>query len=267
MSHLLEQLATRSSSTTSPISFERVGGGHWKEWDRFLTLDGKPAYQIGNVCNTCAFFFKRLEGAVRSVKLESLEAALTSGISTLDQATADDLVRILPAGDYQAWFMSCRPSVVRPGASNDYFCHEQVDLFGVDPFWDLPHDPRTEYYRLETAAVAPGRMLFEFLVPMYPGRWLKDEVMRKYRSAFATGSKPTALAISILDVKGPADVEGSDREHLCLTHYLLDGHHKARAAADGGHALGLVSFLAIDQGLSTHEDRTAVLAALGETAS
>lgn len=36
------------------LGFTRTGGGYWAEWDRFLTFDGKPAYHIGNICNSIA---------------------------------------------------------------------------------------------------------------------------------------------------------------------------------------------------------------------
>lgn len=267
MSALLEHLECRSTSTQSAISFERTGGGNWKEWDRFLVLDGKPAYHIGNICDTCSFFFKRLEGAVRSLNPESRAAALTAGVSTLRNGLGSDLAQLLPEGDYHACLARCRPELAKPGGANDYFSREQIDLHGLDPFWDLPHDPRTEYYRLDTAEIEPGRRMFEFLVPMFPGSWLKPEVVDRYAAAFASGAVPTALAISILDVKGPADGGGADVEHACLTHYLLDGHHKFRAAARGGWDVGLISFLAVGHGVSNERDRAAVLAALSSKAA
>jgi hypothetical protein len=266
MSRLLQHVEVRSSSTTSPIGFTRVGGGAWKDWDRFLTLDGKPAYQIGNICNTCSFFFQRMTGANRSVEFDSVVTALTGGLTNLSPTVASQLAQTLPEGEYIACFLHCSPVPARPGSANDYFSHEQTDLFGRDPFWDLPRDPRTEYYRLETAPIASGRTLFEFLVPMFPARWLKTSVVNEYVTALSGGAQPTAIAVSILDAKGPADPDGEELEHLCLAHYLLDGHHKVLAAAQTGRIVSLVSFLAVNQGISQEEDRRLVLAALGASA-
>jgi hypothetical protein len=49
------KLSVRQSK--SPLGFSTEGGGAWKEWDRFITFEGKKAYHIGNVCGTCPFFF------------------------------------------------------------------------------------------------------------------------------------------------------------------------------------------------------------------
>jgi hypothetical protein len=262
MSHLLARLPIRSASMASPIGFTRVGGGSWKEWDRFLTVDGKPAYHIGNICNTCSFLFERLEGAVRRVAVEAVVAALNDGVRQLTPQMAEQLVQLLPEGDYVACLLRCEPVRTRPGGPDDYFSHEQPALFGVDAFWDLPHDPRTEYYRLGTRTLAPGRQLFEFLVPMFPARWLDPRVVENYVAALTTGNVPTAVAISILDVKGPAKLMGDEQAHLCLTHYLLDGHHKVLAAAQSQRSVGLISLLALKQGVSEEDDQSAVLKAL-----
>jgi hypothetical protein len=218
VSRLITHLPIRSKTSSSPIGFARTGGGSWKEWDRFRTLDGKPAYHIGNICNTCAFFFERLEGANRSVELEGAVAALTEGLSDLTSDFAETLAQLLPEGEYTACLLASDPTRIRPGGDDDYFGHEQTDLFGVDTFWDLPHDPRTEYYRLATQTVSPTRQLFEFLVPMFPARWLNDETVTNYVMALTHGKMPTAVAISILDVKGPAEPGGVVEQHLCLTH-------------------------------------------------
>jgi len=251
---------------SSPIGFSRVGGGGWKEWDRFLTLDGKPAYHIGNICNTCAFFFERLEGAVRSVQFDAVVSVLTDGVDELTPDLAEQLARLLPEGEYTACLLSCHPARTRPGGIDDYFSHEQTDLFGVDTFWDLPHDPRTEYYRLGTKMITPARRLFEFLVPMFPGRWLNPETVAAYGAALAVGKTPTAVAISILDVKGPAETDGIVEQHLCLTHYILDGHHKVLAAAQAQRSVGLLSMLTKGHGVCDDDDQRAVLAALGAQA-
>jgi hypothetical protein len=41
--------------------------------------------------------------------------------------------------------------------------------------------------------------------------------------------------------------------HWCLSHYLLDGHHKALAASELGLPISMLSFLAIEKGISTRE--------------
>ena len=74
----------------------------------------------------------------------------------------------------------------------------------------------------------------------------------------------TAVAISILDVKGPTTWVGEQDpdpvEHWCFTHYLLDGHHKLHAAHEAGRSLRLLSFIALAQGVA---ERPQVDEALG----
>jgi len=67
MLRILEQKLLHSSNTESRLKFETEGGGSWPIWDRFISLDGKHAYNIGNICQTCAFLFRRMGGANRSV--------------------------------------------------------------------------------------------------------------------------------------------------------------------------------------------------------
>jgi hypothetical protein len=79
---------------------------------------------------------------------------------------------VLPKGQYRPMLLGLTPELVQPGAAADYFTHEQVDLWGIDSSWNLPHDPRTEHYRVGAVPLGNGRQLFEFVVPMMPSNWL-----------------------------------------------------------------------------------------------
>lgn len=148
------------------------------------------------------------------------------------------------------------PQLVQPGDPADYFSGEQVELWGIDPAVGKPHDPRTEYYRASSLPLKERRQFFEFLVPLMPSARLDEETIAAYDERLRLGDRPTALAVSVLDVKQPADWEGDPAvtEHWCLAHYLLDGHHKAMAAARGHHPLRLLSFFAPAEGVCTKED-------------
>jgi hypothetical protein len=54
-----------------------------------------------------------------------------------------------------------------------------------------------------------GRGLFEFLVPMFPHNWLDPKRLSEY-DAYVNNEMPTAVSISILDVRSPADWEGDE---------------------------------------------------------
>ena len=57
-------------------------------------------------------------------------------------------------------------------------------------------------------------------------------------------------------MKQPANWEGDPAvtSHWCLAHYLIDGHHKVFAASETGMPCTLLSFLAVDQGVSSPEE-------------
>jgi hypothetical protein len=160
---------------------------------------------------------------------------------------------VLPAGVYKALLLSCVPRFISPSKKGDYFFEEQIQLWGVDGFWGVPHYTKSEYYRTETANIADRGALFEFIVPMFPKRYLHEKTIESYETILDQQHAPTALAVSILDVKQPADWDGDPEitSHWCLAHYLLDGHHKMYAASKTGKPISLLSFLAVEKGISS----------------
>lgn len=263
---LLDSSELVVKDSASIIGFTTEGGGNWQVWDRYLTIEGKKAFHIGNVCGTCSFFFERLEGANRSVNAEAVIDVLNNGVKSLEPAIVQALALIVPDGTYKLLLQDVRPGLVNPGQKFDYFTEEQLALWGVDGFWGMPHFPKTEYYRLQTKKMSAGRGLFEFLVPMFPHNWLESRRLAEYETDFSSDKMPSAVSISILDVKSPAECDGEKdlTSHYCLAHYLIDGHHKVYAAAKAGKPLTLISFLAVSQGVSSEEEITELLAALNE---
>lgn len=263
---LLDTSELEVKGSSSIIGFTTEGGGSWKVWDRYLTIEGKKAFHIGNICGTCSFFFERLEGANTSVNAEAIIDALNKGVKNLEPSIAQALALIVPDGKYKLLLQDIRPRLVKPGEKADYFTDEQVALWGVNGFWGMPHFPKTEYYRLQTKQMKKGRGLFEFLVPMFPHNWLESKRLAEYETIYNNNEMPSAVSISILDVKSPADwdEEKDITSHYCLAHYLIDGHHKVYAAAKTGKQLTLISFLAVSQGVSSDEEITELLGTLNE---
>lgn len=250
---VLERKELYAGSSESRISFLTQGGGAWPVWDRYLSVDGKRAYHLGNICQTCQFLFQRLEGANTSVQIDGTAEALKVGVAALSDLVVEQVGAGLPEGDYIATLADITLERTRPGEQNDYFVKEQIALYGTDSFWDLPHDPRVPYYRAGRRTISNASALFQFVVPMFPESWLKPEVIAAYTSELDEGKHPTAVAISLLDVKGPADrgEEGNSvHEHWALTHFLIDGHHKAAAARRKGTRLRLLSYIALKEGIS-----------------
>jgi hypothetical protein len=264
MSKLIAVADATSNNTDSRIGFETEGGGDWPEWDRFITLDGKKAHYVGNICGTCSFVFERREGANDKLSPSELSESLRNGISNVDEAITHAAMRVLPTGAYKGMLLSSVPQLIVPSHKGDYFFEEQIELWGIDPFWGVPHYTRKEYYRGETSKMSQRRQLFEFIVPMFPKRYLSDKTIRSYETLLRHGAAPAALAVSVLDVKGPATWKGDPEitEHWCLAHYLLDGHHKLYAASQTSKPISLLSFLAVGKGISNTDQIAEVLSVL-----
>lgn len=256
MSELLHSRPIAVTDSASLLGFMNDGPALNPRFNRYLTLEGKQAYQVGYVCDTCPFLFERLGGANQKVSPATLSSAFRAGLDRLDADVVDAARALLPDGDYHACLMRLTPRLATPGAAEDYFAHEQIALWGLDSFWGLPHDPRIIYYRGGDRPLGDGRGLFEFVVPMYPPNWLDSRTMAEYQKALDTGAEPTAFAISVLDVKQPSTWTGDPdtNAHWCLAHYLLDGHHKTYAAALAGQPLTVLTFLSTTQSLASEND-------------
>ena len=237
--------------------------GFQTEWDRFLTIDGKKAYNFGNVCGTCAFLFERLEGANQGIDTKAIISELNEGFSRIQVPVINALKLLLPNGSYKILLQTIEPHLIQPGKPGDYFYEEQVNIWGIDGFWGISHHPKTEYYRLKTLPISEISGLFEFLIPMYPKNWLSDNRITEYKSILQLEKHPTAISLSILDVKQPAcwddSMDGKITDHWCLAHNLIDGHHKVFAASQENRPITLLSFLAIDQGCSSKENVNTLL--------
>lgn len=250
VSVLLGTRKVSSRNTNSRLRFEFEGPGGIQ--DRHLRLDDKRAYEFGITCNTCGFWFERKAGANGSVSLEDVANALDHGLTTLEDETTQLIADCLPSGEYVAILTRVLPKLVQPSTSDDYFEQERVQLFGIDPFWGLPHDPRTEYYRTGSKAFNERTEPFEFVAPMFPHGWLKSDSLARYTDRLRKGEQPTAVALSFLDVKSPAVFNvkpvPSITEHWCFLSLLIDGHHKTYAAAELGKEMTLLTFLAPSEG-------------------
>ena len=264
MSKLLHVPDALSTSTDSRIGFSTEGSASWPAWDRFITVDGKKAHYVGNVCDTCEFIFERYDGATSKVSPKDFSGLFRAGFSDISESIRCAVMALLPAADYKMLLLSCLPRLVIPSKAGDYFFEEQIALWGVDPFWGCPHYTKTEYYRTKVIKVSEHGGLFEFIVPMFPGRHPDSQTIQSYKALLNRQPLPTALAISVLDVKQPAEWDGNPeiQEHWCLAHYLLDGHHKMYAAAQSGKPISLLSCLAIQKGVSGPEQITKLISIL-----
>jgi hypothetical protein len=250
---ILESKRMITGSASSRLQFDSVVGPVISQ--RYLLLDGKRAYDLGNTCQTCALLFERLPGATKSLAIQEAAEALRHSVTSLDEGVVAAVGAGLPQDDYLTVLAETSIDFVRPGDPADYFVREQVALWGEDRFDCLPHDPRVPYYRAGSLRIGERRHLFNFVVPMYPTKWLTFRTVAEYMREMETRGTGTAVTLSLLDVKAPTDWEGEEHpdpdEHWLFTHYLIDGHHKLHAAAEKNKPLRLLSFVALSQGVST----------------
>lgn len=267
MSRLLHKDKITIKDSKSVVSFDKKGGGDWEVWNRYISIEGKPAYEIGNICGTCSFYFERLEGANQSVNTEETIQQLNDGLSSLDRAVVEKVSAIIPDGNYEVLLLNVFPKLVTLGTNQDYFANEEVKLWGIDGFWGMPHHPKVRYYRGTDQNMPNDEKLFEFLVPIFPQTWLEPERVAHYKAHIESGKTPTAISLSVLDIKAPAmwidDIKPEFTGHWCLAHYILDGHHKMFAAAELNKPLRLLSFLATEESIcDSYDNITQLLSAL-----
>lgn len=249
---LLEKSESRLGFTTTGGS-----GGAWKVWDRFITLDGEKLFHIGNICGTCAFFFRQLKNDIQgSYAIDELKENLNKGVKSLDIHTLDILSKILPATkpedknycEYDALLLEINPHITRFNDKGDYFKEDQSKLW-----YDADEETDSigaAYYRGIDSKITDNEKLYEFYIPLYQPEQLNTERVNYYREKIRKGIKPTAISLSVVDAKTsmiyidePADgITG----HWCFANYMLDGHHKMYAAALEKKPITLISFLTRD---------------------
>jgi hypothetical protein len=255
--HILESQLIATGAQNSRLKFE-VESGPVGIGNRYLLIDGKRAYDLGINCQTCSLLFQRLPGANQSIEIEETAGRLRKGIGSLSDPVIQTIGGGLPEGQYFVLLGETELRLVYPQGNGDYFCEEQIALWGEDHFWCMPHNPRTPYFRTGEVDIGDSRKLFNFVVPMYPTKWLTFKPLSIYERELRENGSGTAVALSILDVRAPADWEGEQTpdplEHWCLTHYLIDGHHKLHAASESGRPLSMLSFLAIAQSAATRDE-------------
>jgi hypothetical protein len=214
--------------------------------NRRLQVEGQDAFSLATWCGTCPVIFRRGSGAPEHA-VHAADELLGSGLDTIDHGVLRAYGGLVARSEFLVLLEQVSPRLVEPGDADDYFHHEQLDTWTVDPSTGVPEDPGTAYYRSFETAVDAGAHLYELIVPMVPPSWNDRGIVAAYRDR--GDDRATAVAYSILDVRAPADVEGPDwAPHWVLTHFLLDGHHKVEAAARRGGAIRLLSL--VDRRLS-----------------
>jgi len=256
MTKLLSRSNAALGSDKPVVELTTTGTAHWPAWDRFLAINGVSAMHIGNICGTCSFFFERLDGPVQP-PIDIMRAELAAGLAEIDPATVEGFGALLPRGEYFLVLIECTPVRIEEGTADDYFVADEQDAY------DDPMEPNTHYYRpKDRSSVDLGKdeygdpqLGFEFIVPL--AQPLDTVALSSYRERLIAGERPTAVALSVLDIKQPHN----GNAHWCMAHYLLDGHHKVEAASQAAKPITLLAFVPINGGISREEHLSAFLSA------
>jgi len=256
---LLASVARHLHSDEPIVTFPASGAGAWDRWDRFLAIRDARVFEIGNICGTCEFWFRRLETAGGPIELEAIRGRLNEGLAKIDRDVVDAFASILQTGTYRIALLRLQPEIVAVASAEDYFASDQPAEWRDRN--ESPHDPGVTYYRVDNrfgvAAPSKGDKVYEFLVPLEPAAELDSDRIAFFERKLSEGGTPTAVAAGVLDIKGYWD---SPHSHWCVGHYLLDGHHKVEAAARIGRPITLLSFIASEQGISSPEQIDQLLA-------
>lgn len=265
MKRLLDKRTTKVVSSNSPLKFETTGGS--EGWDRFIAFDGQNIYHIGNVCGTCSFFFERLIDCQKSINPNETIDKLNLGLTYIDDNTLDILREIIPNGFYEIALLNINPKYVLLGQAADYFANEQVDLWGTVQHEGVLHLSNVNYYRGIDKEIGDDQKMFEFFIPLTSTEYIDQIRVDFYKEQIHKGYKPTVISLTVLDIKEPAvwpneDIKPEFTSHWCVAHYILDGHHKIKAASEMNSEITLLSYIATDKGISTKNDIVELLKSL-----
>lgn len=254
-----DNIEIKITNPKSRITFEKTGGDSWKVWDRFISIDKQKVYHIGNICDTCEFFFlKQSESVEVNFKQENLIDSLNKGSFEFTKENLKNLGKIIPNGDYLVLKSIIKPEIVTKDSDNNYFDKEQRETWRAE-FDQESLKPASEfnnYYREQLVDFGKIKYdhkeaFFNFFIPLYSINKLDKSRIDFYKENISNDNIPYVISIGVLDVKTSAEypeINGKEVEpefgtHWCLANYIIDGHHKLKAANELNKEIGLITFI------------------------
>lgn len=219
-----------------------------------LIVHGKDAVEFAASCGTCGLIFEQKGVVDRPISdVEAVE--LLGDLSSIPSAASLELLaQPLPSGRYSVGVFSGVADLALPGAASDFFVEHVVRLNGEGGA------PQSAYLRHGEEQVIPKALRWggglesalatTLIYPLQDIGRPDEQRVQHWIDHHAAGGTLTALAVSIVDQQAPAmdppDLSYPHREHRVLVHFLIDGHHRAVAAARLGAPLRLPSFASLD---------------------
>lgn len=235
------------------MTFRRGGVGAEPFYTR-LAVAGEDAYEFAAPCGTCGVIFNRLSVPHPINDGEAVD--LLGDLRSLPTAKIlDRLAQPLPSGQYTVGMFEGVADLALPGAASDFFVEHYARLKGAPG-----RMPRTAYLRHGNEGVIPnalwwggGResaLVASLICPLQDIGRPDEQRVQHWIDHHRAGGVLTALAVSIVDQQAPADGVADEtyphREHRVLLHFLIDGHHRAIAAARLGVPLRILAFVSWD---------------------
>lgn len=237
-----------------PVQWHHSEGGYLSD----LHVDNQPVTRTCTSSATMEALFERLTPAPdapapRLELVREVQDRLNSGLSELEEGVTALTSLLLPPGHYMATLMQLRPRWVQPGDAHDFFAQEVRQFWGYPatldnqlPYYRSPgwRQPSTVTYASGVTEAAPDLGVC-VLIPTQPDEALRPERVAHYAQRMAEGERPTLLSLHVCEERGgnSSVVSRPTLGNLALSmHHVLDGHHKLRAAALGGHRIGVLAF-------------------------
>ncbi|MGH2610130.1 MAG: hypothetical protein ACRDHF_13705, partial [Tepidiformaceae bacterium] len=113
----------------------------------YLTIAGESAFEGDDLCDTCRYVFTKvtpadsLRGAVDEDVADRVASLLKDVGGMPDELALAEIASLLAPGRYTAALVALTPQLTMPGDALDYFAHEAVETWGVDPYFGTPHSP------------------------------------------------------------------------------------------------------------------------------
>jgi hypothetical protein len=210
---------------------------------QFLVLDDSALIETTGWCGTCAFWFHELlqDPWDGGTSLKELERVLAEGIDDLDERVIQAYGSLFPRGMYRPLLLRIRPRLIKSFRGR----HAEREK------WRTKWGTNTPVYRASEGSIDSETRFYEVVVPLVPPGWNERRRVHDFIERLAASSKPTAVALSILTTH---DIGNMGDPNWMLTHFLLDGHHKMRAASVSRRPLQLLSLLSSDASMLHMDD-------------
>ena len=243
MNRILDIKQYQNKNANSIIGFDNQGGDGWERWHRFITINGKRIFEIGNICGTCEIYFKKLQELNPEIDETEIANMLNSGINEIDDSALELIMKLMPMGSY-----TCTLSKINPkeNSTNDYFSNEQRKTWGSEKFSGPINNPETNYFRGADFKMKDKELFIELIIPTQNTK-LDEQRIELYSRKLKDGQNTTCLCLSVLDIKAPAmwenEIEPEFDTHWCMANYVVDGHHKIEASSRTGIPITMLSLI------------------------